>query len=94
MQNGQLSQCLQARIAQSASYLYSNQPDSTLLISDNLLRQQLLNDTLRTQLYGLKRVVYSRNQNYGQALNMADSSRWLTRKNKDTLAYFQQVDFT
>ena len=88
MQNGQLSQCLQARIAQSASYLYSNQPDSTLLISDNLLRQQLLNDTLRTQLYGLKRVVYSRNQNYGQALNMADSSRWLTRKNKDTLAYF------
>lgn len=87
-QNGQLSQCLRARIEQSASYLYRNQPDSTLLVSDALLREELLNDTLRTQLYGLKRAAYSRNKDYEQALNMADSSRQLTRKYEDTLAYF------
>ncbi|WP_294546540.1 hypothetical protein [uncultured Bacteroides sp.] len=87
-QNGQLSQCLQARVEQSASYLYRNRPDSTLLLSDALLRERLLNDTLRTQLYGLKRAAYSRNKDYEQALNMADSSRQLTRKHKDTLAYF------
>ncbi|GAA6258479.1 hypothetical protein F070042J6_43310 [Bacteroides sp. f07] len=87
-QNRQLSQCLQARVEQSASYLYRNQPDSTLLVSDVLLREELLNDTLRTQLYGLKRVAYSRNKDYEQALDMADSSRQLTRKHKDTLAYF------
>lgn len=87
-QNRQLSQCLQARVEQSASYLYRNQPDSTLLVSDVLLHERLLNDTLRTQLYGLKRVAYSRNKDYEQALDMADSSRQLTRKHKDTLAYF------
>ncbi|WP_308745720.1 hypothetical protein [uncultured Bacteroides sp.] len=87
-QNRQLSQCLQARVEQSASYLYRNQPDSTLLLSDALLHERLLNDTLRTQLYGLKRVAYSRNKDYEQALDMADSSRQLTRKHKDTLAYF------
>lgn len=87
-ENGQLFQCLQARIEQGASYLYCNQPDSTLLVSDALLREELLNDTLRTQLYGLKRAAYSRNKDYERALNMADSSRQLTRKHKDTLAYF------
>ena len=87
-ENGQLYQRMQARIEQSASYLYRNQPDSTLLVSDALLREELLNDTLRTQLYGLKRAAYSRNKDYEQALMMADSSRQLTRKYKDTLAYF------
>ncbi|WP_448777505.1 hypothetical protein [Bacteroides congonensis] len=87
-ENGQLYQRMQARIEQSASYLYRNQPDSTLLVSDALLREELLNDTLRTQLYGLKRAAYSRNKDYEQALDMADSSRQLTRKHKDTLAYF------
>lgn len=87
-ENGQLYQRMQARIEQSASYLYRNQPDSTLLVSDALLREELLNDTLRTQLYGLKRAAYSRNKDYEQALIMADSSRQLTRKYKDTLACF------
>lgn len=87
-EDGQLYQRMQARIEQSASYLYRNQPDSTLLVSDALLREELLNDTLRTQLYGLKRAAYSRNKDYEQALMMADSSRQLTRKYKDTLAYF------
>ena len=87
-ENGQLYQRMQARIEQSASYLYRNQPDSTLLVSDALLREELLNDTLRTQLYGPKRAAYSRNKDYEQALIMADSSRQLTRKYKDTLACF------
>lgn len=87
-ENGRLYQRMQARIEQSASYLYRNQPDSTLLVSDALLREELLNDTLRTQLYGLKRAAYSRNKDYEQALIMADSSRQLTRKYKDTLACF------
>ena len=48
-ENGQLYQRMQALIEQSASYLYRNQPDSALLVSDALLREELLNDTLRTQ---------------------------------------------
>lgn len=87
-QNGQQSKYTQARVVQSASYLYRNQPDSTLLLTDKLLKEQLLNDTLKSQLYGLRRAGYYRKQDYGKALSMADSSRRLARRACDTLAYF------
>lgn len=87
-QNGQQSKYTQARVKQSASYLYRNQPDSTLLLTDKLLKEQLLNDTLKSQLYGLRRAGYYRKQDYGKALSMADSSRRLARRACDTLAYF------
>lgn len=87
-QNGQQSKYTQARVEQSASYLYRNQPDSTLLLTDKLLKEQLLNDTLKSQLYGLRRAGYYRKQDYGKALSMADSSRRLARRACDTLAYF------
>lgn len=79
---------LQAHIEQSASYLYKNLPDSTLLSTGKLLKEYQLNDTLKTRIYGLRRAAYYRKQDYNQALAMADSSRQLTRKSKDTLAYF------
>lgn len=88
MESGQLPEYRQACIAQSASCLYRNQPDSTLLFADSLLQEYSLNDTLKAQLYGLKRAAYSRKKDYGQALNMADSSRLLTRACKDTFIYF------
>lgn len=88
IKSGQLSKCIQAYIAQSASYLYRNQPDSTLLLADSLLQEHSLNDTLKSQLYGLKRAAYSKKKDYGQALNMADCSRQLTRACKDTFIYF------
>lgn len=73
---------------QSASYLYRNLPDSTLLMSEQILKGYQLNDTLKTRLYGLRRAAYSRKQDYPQALVMADSSRQLALKMKDTLFYF------
>lgn len=79
---------LQAHIEQSASYLYKNLPDSTLLSTGKLLKEYQLNDTLKTRIYGLRRAAYYRKQDYNQALAMADSSKQLTRKSKDTLAYF------
>lgn len=88
IESGQSSKYIQACIAQSVSYLYRNQPDSTLMLADLLLREHLLNDTLKAQLYGLKRAAYSKKWNYEQALNMADSSRQFTRASKDTLIYF------
>lgn len=88
MESGQLSKYMQACIAQSASCLYRNQPDSTLLFADLLLRKHLLNDTLKAQIYGLKRAAYSMKRDYTQALNMADSSRQFSRACKDTFVYF------
>lgn len=88
MENKQLSEYTQARIAQSASFLYRNQPDSTLHSANVLLREHPQNDTLRTQLYALKRTAYSQKRDYEQALSVADSSRRLIRSSKDTLIYF------
>lgn len=88
IESEQSSKYIQARIAKSASYLYLNQPDSTLLLADLLLREHLSNDTLKAQLYGLKRAAYSNKRNYEQALKMADSSRQFTRASKDTFIYF------
>lgn len=88
MESGQLAKYRQACIARSASYLYRNQPDSTLLLADSLLQEHSLNDTLKAQLYGLKRAAYCKQKDYRQALNMADSSRQLTRACKDTFIYF------
>ena len=87
-QNEQQTQYVRARIEQSASYLYRNLPDSTLLMSEQILKGYQLNDTLKTRLYGLRRAAYSRKQDYPQALVMADSSRQLALKMKDTLFYF------
>ncbi|MCS2449240.1 hypothetical protein NXW86_08755 [Bacteroides thetaiotaomicron] len=87
-QNGQRSQWIEAHIAQSLSYLHHNLPDSTLLLTGKLLEEPQLNDTLKTRLYGLRRAAYYRKKEYNQALAMADSSRQLVRKMKDTLAYF------
>lgn len=87
-ENGLLPKYMQACIAQSASCLYRNQPDSTLLLANLLLQKHLLNDTLKAQLYGLKRAAYSKKKNYERALNMADSSRQFARAGKDTLIYF------
>lgn len=87
-QNKQQLKYMEACIEQSSSYLYHNQLDSILLLTSALLKEQQLNDTLKTQLYGLRRAAYSGKQDYEQALNMADSSRLLARKIKDTLTYF------
>lgn len=87
-QNQQHPQYIEAQIEQSASYLYQNLPDSTLLLSTKLLKEHPLNDTLRIRLYGLRRAAFSRKRDYSQALIMADSSRQLTRKTKDTLSYY------
>lgn len=87
-QSGQSTKWLQAHIEQSASSLYHNQPDSTLLLTGRLLQQPQLNDTLKARIYGLRRAAYLRKQNYSRALAMADSSRQLARRRKDTLAYF------
>lgn len=86
--NGQQYKCIQARIEQSASYFYRNQPDSILLLTDKLLNEHLLNDTLKSRLYGLRRAAYSQKKDYRKALSMADSSRQLARQMNDTLAYF------
>ena len=58
-QNEQQTQYVRARIEQSASYLYRNLPDSTLLMSEQILKRYQLNDTLKTRLYGLRRAAYS-----------------------------------
>lgn len=79
---------LQAQIEQSAAYLYQNLPDSTLLSTGKILKRYQLNDTLKSRIYGLRRAAFYRKQEYTQALAMADSSRQLTRRKKDTLAYF------
>lgn len=46
-QNEQQTQYVRARIEQSASYLYRNLPDSTLLMSEQILKGYQLNDTLK-----------------------------------------------
>ena len=79
---------LQAQIEQSTAYLYQNLPDSTLLSTEKILKRYQLNDTLKSRIYGLRRVAFYRKQEYNQALAMADSSRQITRRKKDTLAYF------
>lgn len=86
--NKQNNKYLKARIAQSVSYFYNNQPDSVLLSTDKLLKDYQLNDTLKSQLYGIRRAAYLNKQDYKQALTMADSSRQLAREMKDTLIYF------
>lgn len=87
--NKQHSRLMKAHIEQSASYLYHNLPDSTLLITDKLLQEKSsLNDTLKIQLYGLRRAAFARKQAYTKALAMADSAREIVRYSKDTLSYF------
>lgn len=86
--NKQRDKHLKARIAQSISYFYKNQPDSTLQLSEKLLKEDQLNDTLKSQLYGIRRTAYMNKRDYQQALMMADSSRQLARSMKDTLIYF------
>lgn len=87
-QNGQHSQWILARIEQSVSYLYRNQPDSVLLLTDKLQKGLQLNDALKARLYGIRRAAYSKKQDYNGALAMADSVRQLTEKGRDTLSYF------
>lgn len=87
-QNNQSSKCYKAYIEQSASYLYRNLPDSVLLLTDKLQKELPLNDTVKIQLYGLRRATFFRKRNYVEALAMADSSRQLARKIQDTLSYF------
>lgn len=48
-QNEQQIQYVRARIEQSASYLYRNLPDSTLLMSEQILKGYQLNDTLKNK---------------------------------------------
>lgn len=79
---------IKAHIEQSASYLYRNLPDSTLQLTDKLLTESQLDDTLKTHIYGLRRAAYLRKNAYEDALAMADSSRQLTRRFNDTLYFF------
>lgn len=86
--NKQTSKCLQARVAQSSSYLYLNQPDSILSLTNTLLKDTRLSDTLKIQLYGLRRAAYYRKGSYSDALAMADSSRQAAHRTQDVLSYF------
>lgn len=86
--NKQFNKYLTARIDQSVSYFYNDRPDSALLLSEKILNEHQLNDTLKSQLYGIRRAAYLRKQDYHRAFIMADSSRQLARKMKDTLFYF------
>jgi len=92
-QNEQQTQYVRARIEQSASYLYRNLPDSTLLMSEQILKGYQLNDTLKTRLYGLRRAAYSRKQDYPQDIGDGRTSRQLALKMKDTLFYFSPASY-
>lgn len=82
-------QLLKARNDQARSYLYHNQPDSALATARQLFSNPTLNDTLRSELYGICRAAYMQKKAYPQALTAADSCRQLALQAKDTFAYFK-----
>lgn len=87
-QSNRQDKWLQAYTEQCASHFYHGRPDSTLAATGQLLAKARLNDTLRARIYGVRRMAYYQKGNYPQALAMADSSRQIALRSKDTLAYF------
>lgn len=80
---------LQTRCEQAAAYLYKNLPDSALLAAEELCRTACMNDTIKIQLYGIRRSAYLRKKEYPQASAIGDSCRRLALQLADTLLYFQ-----
>lgn len=80
---------LQTRCEQAAAYLYKDLPDSALFTSEKLYRAVYLDDTIKVQLYGIRRSAHLERREFPQALAIGDSCRQLALQLRDTLLYFK-----